>query len=146
MDIITIKLIENKLNLPVDISRYINEFVKYEILTNENIRDAVDLWCTNEELCEMQFGHISCWNTSKITNMSWLFFNKQKFNTDISRWNVSNVTDMRGMFYYARSFNQNISKWNISKCTLIYHTFCCAYSLDYKNKFKKVRKLKKINF
>lgn len=36
MDVITIKLIENKLNLPLDLVRYINEFVKYEKLIDSN--------------------------------------------------------------------------------------------------------------
>ena len=45
MDMITIKLIENKLNIPLDIIRYINQFVQYEKLTDENIKNVVDLWC-----------------------------------------------------------------------------------------------------
>ena len=37
-------------------------------------------------------------DTSKITDMSTLFFNS-KYNGNISDWDVSNVTNMRHMFY-----------------------------------------------
>ena len=36
-------------------------------------------------------------DTSRITDMSWLFHNKD-CNVDISQWDVSNVIDMKGMF------------------------------------------------
>ena len=51
-------------------------------------------------------------DTSKITNMSWLFY-RSGFNGDISKWNVSNVTNMEGMFVNS-SFNGDISKWDVS--------------------------------
>ena len=35
---------------------------------------------------------IGNWNTSKVTNMSWMFFNAKEFNKDyIIRWDTSNV-------------------------------------------------------
>ena len=59
--------------------------------------------------------------TSKVTNMSQLFFNS-KFNgkdRDISNWDVSNVTDMSKMFYNSE-FNgkdRDISNWDVSNVT-----------------------------
>lgn len=70
MDIITIKLIERKTILPLDIVRYINEYVKYEIITDENFLYCVSLWFYFEEECLMRFGHISNWNTSRVTYIS----------------------------------------------------------------------------
>ena len=59
-------------------------------------------------------------NTSKITDMSNLFYNTS-FNQDISKWDVSNVTDMSNMFagdhHNPPIFNQDISTWNVSKVT-----------------------------
>ena len=51
--------------------------------------------------------------TSKVTNMSNLFFNSQ-FNGDISNWDVSNVINMARMFSGNTSFNQDISSWDVS--------------------------------
>ena len=52
-------------------------------------------------------------DTSKITDMSWLFNEFIEFNGDISGWNVSNVEDMHGMFY-GSIFNGDISNWDVS--------------------------------
>ena len=39
-------------------------------------------------------------DTSKITDMSNLFYRMPQFNGDISNWDVSNVTNMEYMFYW----------------------------------------------
>jgi hypothetical protein len=36
----------------------------------EELKDAINLWCINEKLALEKYGHISEWNTSKITDMS----------------------------------------------------------------------------
>jgi len=38
-----------------------------------------------------------------------------KFNKYIGRWDTSNVTDMSWMFHRATNFNQGIGNWDISK-------------------------------
>lgn len=53
------------------------------------------------------------WDTSQVTDMSYLFFGSSDFNGDISGWNTSNVTNMEGMFYYAEAFNQDLSMWDV---------------------------------
>ena len=53
--------------------------------------------------------------TSKVTNMSLLFFNTTP-NVDISSWDVSNVTDMFRMFRNS-SFSGDISSWDVSSVT-----------------------------
>ena len=62
---------------------------------------------------------IGNWNTSKVTNMSYMFSRSGNginlFNQDIGNWNVSNVTNMAAMFYKATNFNQNIGNWDVSK-------------------------------
>ncbi len=52
-------------------------------------------------------------DTSKITNMSWLFYDVWCFNGDISKWDVSNVKEMGYMFYNSK-FNGDISEWDVS--------------------------------
>ena len=84
--------------------------------TNENIKDAVKLWCSKHRaVAEARYGHIRVWNTSLVTNMSELFYAMRTFNDDLSRWDVSNVTTMYYMFNEAHAFNGDLSRWDTSK-------------------------------
>ena len=55
-------------------------------------------------------------DTSKITDMSWLFENV-KHNFDISSWDVSNVTDMSHMFQFCYDLDCDLSSWDVSSVT-----------------------------
>jgi hypothetical protein len=61
-------LVEKRTVLPLDLVVLINSFL-YERLTDENFHEAIALWFENEEECRWRFGHISDWNTSRVTNM-----------------------------------------------------------------------------
>ena len=75
-------------------------------------------------------------NTSKITDMSNLFYRMPQFNGDISNWDVSNVTNMEYMFYWCKSFNCDISRWDVSKVEYNYNIFFnCPIEKKYKPKF-----------
>ena len=62
-------------------------------------------------------GNFKYWDTSKVTDMKYLFDNMSwhKDSIDISNWDTSNVTDMSEMFAEQRRFNQDITSWDISK-------------------------------
>lgn len=62
------------------------------------------------------------WNTSSITDISYISQYSPLFNPLISLWNVGNVTTMQGAFF-ASGFNGDISNWNTSKNTTFYLTF-----------------------
>jgi surface protein len=72
---------------------------------------------------EAKYGKIEDWDTSNVTSMKNLFFDKRTFNEDISKWNTSNVTDMGGMFYEANVFTQELNEWNVSKVTKMQYMF-----------------------
>ena len=74
-------------------------------------------------------------DTSEITNMSYLFSYKDKFNGDISNWDVSNVTDMKYMFYMCESFNQPLTNWDISNVKYMIGMFhkCESFNQDISN-------------
>ena len=56
-------------------------------------------------------------DVSNVTDMDWMFYKAELFNSDIGKWDVSNVTDMSCMFNAAKSFNSDISKWDVSSVT-----------------------------
>jgi|694.fasta_scaffold44714_4 surface protein len=60
---------------------------------------------------------ITQWDTSDMTDMSWLFAGQEDFNQDISGWDTSNVTNMNHMFLEATSFNQPLNGWDVSNVT-----------------------------
>ncbi len=85
--------------------------------------------------------------TTKVTDMSWLFYTeniwrytssrprwctlwsaddswKYNFNASIASWDTSNVTTMENMFKWATAFNQDISKWDTSNVTNMNNIFC----------------------
>jgi surface protein len=109
-------LVERETGLPLDLVVLINSFL-YERLTDENFYQAIALWFENKEECQFRFGHISDWNTSRVTNMRYAFSGRCDFNEDIGRWNVGNVTKKRFMFCRASQFNQDIGQWDVSNVT-----------------------------
>ena len=99
-------------------------------INDESIHTAVNMWKVNPSEAEQIYGHISSWNTSCVTNMTYLFENFQSFNDDIGGWDVSNVTDMSFMFFYAIDFNQDISNWDVSNVTDVHRMFQNAFAFN----------------
>ena len=99
--------------------------------TDDDIREAVNLWCDNRAEAEEKYGHISDWDVSSVTDMNHLFHSQKLFNDDISRWDVSNVSDMGGMFSMAHSFNKPIGRWNVSKVTNMTSMFEITLAFNY---------------
>ena len=83
-------------------------------------------------------GDISLWDTSNVSDMSWMFASAKNFNQDISLWDTSNVSDMYMMFFNAKNFNQDISCWDTGNVTDSRSMFSgCLIKEEYKPKFKK---------
>ena len=66
--------------------------------TREKLKAAVNLWNDERTKAKEQYGDISDWDTSNVTDMTDLFDGISKFNDDISKWNTDKVTTMEGMF------------------------------------------------
>jgi len=84
-------------------------------LTNSNIKQVLVDYL--QDPYASPYGSINGWDVSNVTDMEYLFYNKNTFNQNIESWDVSNVTKMRGMFYKATAFNRDISSWNMSSVT-----------------------------
>lgn len=63
------------------------------------------------------------WNTTNISNMSYMFYECSTFNQYIGSWNTSNVNTMFAMFAYANTFNKDISNWNTSNVETMSNMF-----------------------
>ena len=73
---------------------------------------------------------ISNWDTSSVIDLSHMFRSASAFNQDIGFWDTSNVTDMSHMFSYADSFNQNIGSWDTSRVTDMCNMFSGAKAFN----------------
>ena len=93
-------------------------------------------WVSDPTAAAKTYGPIEAWDTSKVTEMSWLFCIRtswfddkpqyddkcvlpkgSSFNEDIGDWDVSAVTDMNNAFHENNAFNQDIGKWNTRAVT-----------------------------
>ncbi len=73
------------------------------------------------------------WNTSKVTNMSNLFYgNKLLSLNGIENWNTSNVTILSGLVEsnVLLTDMSAIKDWDVSKVTTLENIFSCCYSLE----------------
>ena len=70
------------------------------------------------------YGHISFWDTSKVTDMSNLFGNRYPdFNDCISHWDVDQVTNMREMFACCHFFDCPLTSWQVNNVTIMMEMF-----------------------
>ena len=113
-------------SVPKDILGIIDEYIP--TLNDTNIHQVVKDYLSNDPNKVKQtinnYGSISNWDVSHVTDMSNLFYKlpsingniiiRNEFNEYISNWNVSNVVYMNNMFYTAESFNQSLNNWNVS--------------------------------
>jgi surface protein len=74
--------------------------------------------------------NINTWNTSNVTDMSYLFARSHNFNQPVGNWNTSNVNTMEGMFYAELTFNQPIGSWNTSNTISMADMFYQATSFN----------------
>ena len=106
---ITEYIIKKKLDKPIDSEDHYDYYPETKEELSKNI----------QELLNNDKRNFNCIDTSKITDMSYLFnneiFNKLEF--DVSEWNVSNVTNMERMFIGCDKFDNDLSKWNVSNVT-----------------------------
>jgi len=87
------------------------------VFVDSTIHVGVDEWIADSTAAALDYGSISGWDVSGVTDMDSLFTAEPTFNDTISNWDVSGVTTMEHMFDGATSLNQDLSSWDISAVT-----------------------------
>ena len=87
---ITEYIVKKKLDTPIDSEDHYEYFPETKEELSKNIEE-----CLNSKNC-----NLNCIDTSKITDMSDLFYDSkfENININVSNWDVSNVKDMDKMF------------------------------------------------
>ena len=74
---------------------------------------------------------ISDWDVSKVKYMQYMFHGLKNFDCDLSKWNVSNVTDMSCMFEGCNKFEgKGLENWDVSNVTNMENLFVDCYVLN----------------
>ena len=120
--IIDKELINDLSELPRDIILIISKMHPLIIppFTNKTLRRAVKDYLAGGDRKKRiveKYGEISNWDTSRVTDMGWMFKNAESFDQPLNNWDVSNVTDMHEMFCEAISFNQPLNNWDVWRVT-----------------------------
>ena len=127
---ITEYIIKKKLDTPIDSE----DHYEYHPKTKDELKKNIIECIKNDKY------DLNCIDTSKITDMSYLFGSLnnvpiQSINFDVSKWDVSNVEYMQHMFSYCKNFNGDLSKWNVSNVENMYNMFneCTNFDCDLSN-------------
>ena len=104
------------------------------VRTDADLKIALRAWANPATLAaaKITYGHISNWDTSRVTNMEFLFcgckdheeyIDMSEFDFDLSQWDTSNVKKRMNMLWYIGKPNETNSKFLSSieqwKCRLI---------------------------
>jgi len=95
-----------------------------------NVTDMSSLFTNTYELSDNTFAEIKSWNTSKVTDMSFMFEGIGATTLDLSNFVTSNVTNMASMFRGEDNLKDiNLSSFDTSKVTSMSRMFNSAASL-----------------
>jgi len=92
---------------------------------NDCLAESADGNCPNS-----QYGPISTWDTSQVSNMDGFFLNKISFVSGVGAWDVSNVCCFQHTFQSAEVFNEDLSAWDMSSATHLAYMFYRAYAFN----------------
>ena len=122
---ITEYIIKKKLDKPIDSE----DHYEYSPETKDELINIINILLDKKET------DLNCIDTSKITDMSELFYNKEDINIDVSKWDVSNVTNMRAMFEGCMDLDCDLSSWDVSNVLNMEYMFreCRKLNCDLSN-------------
>ena len=83
----------------------VNLNIPFKPQTKDELSAAIKLYDKNKPIAIQQYGFISDWDVSLITDMSEIFEYLSDFDENLNNWDTSNVTDMSYMFRFCKKFN-----------------------------------------
>ncbi|GMH85368.1 hypothetical protein TL16_g10208 [Triparma laevis f. inornata] len=86
---------------------------------NYELYEQVREWEKNQDLslAKHKGKHIREWDTTHITDISYLFEGMVNFDQDLSGWNLINCKSMIGTFTKTNNFAANMKGWNVGNVT-----------------------------
>lgn len=89
------------------------------------LQTALAAWKADRSAAQTQYGHISKWDVSSVSDFSGLFqqsftgtaYAGVPFSEDLNDWNTGNVTNMSNMFYNCTYANPKITNWDTTNVT-----------------------------
>lgn len=105
-------------------------------ITAPILHKRIEEYVTDPDAASIAYGPIETWDTSAVTDMSYLFASDPKednnplFNFNIGNWVTSKVTTMQGMFFNAPEFNQDIGSWETSRVNSMEAMFALALKFN----------------
>ena len=127
---------EQELTDILNVSEFKEDEIEIKLKEIKKITNMSYMFYKCEEL--ISFSEISNWDTSEVTNMSFMFsYLPLKSLPNISKWDTSKVINMCHMFSHSSLESlPDISKWNTSKVTDIsYMFFNCKLLSKFPNIF-----------
>jgi surface protein len=88
------------------------------------IRQAVDTYTTSATIAK--YGSIDTWNVSLVTDMSYLFYDLENFNEDLSLWDTGAVTNMELSTYNLFFHTKKKVFFDHCSCSLFSNFFSSA--------------------
>lgn len=76
-----------------------------------------------------QIPDLSTWDTSKVIDMSSMFYYCEAITLDLNNWTTSNVTNMESMFYGCKFETLDLSNFDTNNVTNMYNMFGSCKSL-----------------
>ncbi len=146
--------------IPIELRYLVHNYYCEQIEDKGDLRRAVLVWLFDPELARIRYGHISYWNTSKVTDMAKLFATpsqqemvgyilqyaqenddhqlrlphfqqaRSQLNENLNGWDVRQVLDMSDLFAQCHSFNQPLDRWNVNNVKDTSSMFYCAYKFN----------------
>ena len=99
--------------------------LRYDLVITTKVTDISRLFFSHKSA----FRDITRWDTSNVTNMSGVFWGTTGFDQDIGSWDTSSVTNMAYLFHDSE-FNQDIGSWDTSAVINMSRMFWAAYQFN----------------